>query len=572
MPYLKAGYVIDESRWEELNRQGRNYWWAYIAEILDRVGLTASPVRLTELRERLPEFTVLFIGDAPVRDLVSDLKTWVDEGGMLVGCMTEGLDDLFGNEYAGRIPQPGDEFSIAGELYLDEYQAATEEVRCPIHAGKPLLIISDIRLVRRVDSIPLGEVNGQPVITIWKPRIGYSVYFGFDLAQTFWAIQQGRPVDADHDGDGYLRTGDAIVIGDYEPEIPYTDELLRLLENILYSAHIPLIHQLPPTGDVVPDVLLFYGGDDEGSEGIQVPAAEFMAGRGLPYHINCMQLCGKYGLGPGEIERLRGLGTELSAHFNFIDGFAHPTGFTRDDVERQARAFVERFGHTPVCSNFHWCRWSGYAEPALWLAEQGIGADNSYAHRPLHVLNPVNSIGFAFGTSFPFHFYADHSMGNRRIDVLELPITAYEVGYTAEETDFPTLERALRLAVHYGLTMNFFYHPVYLAQHQTCRDTIDRLLSLIKDWGITAVHSAPDALTRWWNDRSRTVIEDAHWLGDGLAFTARTPSPQGFIAKIPYSGLKPPWTNLPHKVVHKRLRGWLMIVLPPGETQVEVRL
>jgi len=421
-----------------------------------------------------------------------------------------------------------------------------------------------------VDSSTLAVAENHAAITARRHGSGWAFYLGFDLAQTFWVIQQGRPVDADYDGDGYLRTGDAIVIGDREPEIAYTDELLFLLQNMVSVHPIPLIHQIPPDGDTIPDFLLFYGGDDEGSVGIQVPAAEFMASRRLPYHINCMQLDCKFGVGEAEIERMSALGTELSPHYNFINGFKHPTGFTRADVEKQTRAFVEHFGRLPVCSNFHWCRWTGWAEPALWLSEHGIRADNSYAHRQLTVLNPVNSMGFAFGTSYPFHFYADHRSGNRRLDVVELPIVAYEVGYTPDQTDFDILERAILLAAHYQSTMNFFYHPVYIANLGTCRSAIDRLLSLTKESGISALHSAPDAVARWWENRSCTRIEDVRMNDNGLAFVARTPSPSGFIAKIPLQSTEAPSTTLPHRVVEKFGHRWLLLAVPPGETAVEL--
>ncbi|MDH7480488.1 MAG: hypothetical protein QHH26_00765 [Armatimonadota bacterium] len=569
MDLLKAAYVIDEAQWEKTNGEGKTYWWAYIEEILDRIGLTAEKVHAADLPTKLHDFSTLFIGNIDASSLASNLDAWVRNGGTLFACGTSGLDGICGNRFIRQIPQSNDEFSITGELHLTK--GIHKEIRFPIYVGKPLLLAGAIRLVNAESSTVIATTQNHAVITSQKYGDGWAFYFGFDLAKTFWVIQQGRPVDSDYDGDGYLRTGDALVTGDYEPEIPYTDELMILLERFVGLSGIPLIHRLPPVNDKIPDVLLFYGGDDEGSTGVQIPAAEFMASRKLPYHINCMLLDGKYGLNPGEIRRLDELGTELAPHFDFINGFAHPTGFSREDVLTQTKAFIKHFNRQPFTSNCHWCRWTSYHEPALWLSEAGIRGDNSFVHRRLDVLNPTNTIGFAFGTAFPFNIYANHAYGNRRTGVVELPITAYEVGYTAGGTDFPTLERALKLAIHYGSTMNFFYHPVYISQQKTCRNAIDRLLSLIKEWGITPVHSTPDALAKWWIDRNDSQIKDIRKTDGKETFTIQTPSELGCIVKLRYFGA-PPSISLPYRTIKlDKQSSWLMIAVPPGETRVEIK-
>jgi hypothetical protein len=567
--HLKAGYVLDERTRDGAHRQGRNYWWAYIAEVLDRLGLTAVEIPAAQLPQRLHEVSLILLGPGDASSVASELDGWVRAGGTLIACSPEGLDALFGNEFASRLPQPGGEFSVSSELLLQD-TAFTTGIHSPVYPDKPLLIASPIRTVKCLESVVIGQTAAGAVITGRSHGEGWAFYFGFDLAQTFWVIQQGRPVDADHDGDGYWRTPDGVVIEDREPEIAYTDELLFLLQNMVGLQPHPLIHQLPPQGDAVPDVVLYYGGDDEGDVGLRVPAAAFMQNRGLPYHINCMSKDGEFALGPEEAQSLAASGTEVSLHYNFMDGFAHPGGFEETDVESQTKLFLERFGRLPVCANCHWCRWTGWAEPALWMMKQGVKADNSFIHRRADVLNPVNSMGFSFGTSYPFFFWTDHTLGNRRIEFLELPIIAYELGYEGDRTDSPQLERALTLARHYQSTMNFFYHPFYIVRDSGCRAAVDRLLSLIEEQRILALHSTPDGVARWWLDRSNTRIEDVKLDGGRLSFLASTPSPSGFIARIPLGSLTPSEVGFPHRVIEKFGRRWLMLVLPEGETQVEV--
>lgn len=571
MGRLQAGYVLDEHAKDDANRAGQNYWWVYIAEVLDRLGLTATAVPPAEIARRLRDLSLLFVHgrDGSLRD--ADLDAWVRSGGTLIGCHCEGLDDLCGNELLSRAQQPGDDFSVTAELRLTD-TPFTAWLVPPSDLHKPLLIASPLRAVRAKASQPLGETDIGAVITARQYDAGWAFYFGFDLAQTFWTIQQGRPVNADHDGDGYWRTADAIVIGDHDPEVPYTDILLFLVQNMTAMRPHPMVHQLPPLNGSVPDMVLYYGGDDEGEEGVHSPAAEFMHSRGLPYHINCMLRDGKFAVGPHEAKALAARRTEVSLHYNFMDGFVHPTGFAQADVRSQTEQFVSHFGKRPVCTVTHWCRWTGSAEPALWMSEQGVRADNSYLHCRSVMLNPINLIGFSFGTCYPFFFWTDHALGNSRVEFVELPITAYELGYEGERSDFERIERALDLASHYQATMNFFYHPVYIAKYPACRKAIDRLLSLIQERGLKVLHSTPDAVAQWWLDRSRTRIEEATFQQGTLRFRVCTPSPLGCIVKVPVGSFQTASTRLPHEVSRKFGQKWLMLVLGKGETDVKVEL
>ena len=64
---LAVGVVWDEARREAANSEGRNYWYCYIWEILDRLGIRASRIAPAQLcrRERLKRFGVIIAGDLP---------------------------------------------------------------------------------------------------------------------------------------------------------------------------------------------------------------------------------------------------------------------------------------------------------------------------------------------------------------------------------------------------------------------------------------------------------------------------------------------------------------------------
>jgi len=95
---------------------------------------------------------------------------------------------------------------------------------------------------------------------------------------------------------------------------------------------------------------------------------------------------------------------------------------------------------------------------------------------------------------------------------------------------------------------------------------------LIDERGLLALHSTPDELTRWWLDRSQTRIEDAKYVAGRLSFRVFAPSARGCIVKLPLAARVPTGIRLPHKVIRKFGRKWLMLVLPQGETQVGLSL
>lgn len=571
---LNAAYVLEEQARKQAHQSDRNYWWAYIAEILDRLGLTADEVSPEELSERLGELAVLFVGDLDASGESSALEVWVREGGVLIGCRTRGLDALFGNRFLAAIPQERGPFSLSGAFSLRP-SPFTRGIACPLNPEQPLLMASPIRKVQAVDSEELGGMDGGAAVTARRYGKGWAFYWAFDPAQTCWVIHQGRPVDRDWDGDGSLRAGDGILIEDNDPEVPYTDQVMFLLQKMVGVLPFPLIHQLPPGADgSVPDALFFYGGDDEGDPTVDQPAFRFMLKSGLPYHINAMpDAGGHFGVSAVDAVSMQEAGCEISMHYDFVRGFDVGKAYTQEDLAAQTRLFVEAFGKTPVCANTHCVRWTGWHEPALWMSQDGLQAVNGKVHRKSPPSNPVNLVGFSFGTAFPFHYWTDHTLANRRLDFLDLPIVAYECGYKDKQTtDFPVLKRAVQVAVHYQMILNVFYHPLYIAQYAACRKAIAWLLGQIKARGLSILHSTPDRVTQWWLARSQSRVEDVRADAASLDFTVSCAYFEGCVVKVPLGDRTVESASVPYAVRETFSDPWVYLVVPPGETQVQVRL
>jgi hypothetical protein len=587
---LRAAYVQSAPARRAANAAGRNYWSAYVEEICDGLGLTAQAIEPADLTPGTLSAISTLILPRPSGDWLSasgcaNLAAWVRAGGLLVGLGVEGLDELFGVEGLGEGLEQDDDYSCAGQLTYEAHPLTAGAV-WPLHPEAPGPLLAPIRLVKAQESERLAEVRdraGHPTgcaaITHRRLGDGAGLYFAFDLAQHMWVAHQGRPIDADYDGDGYYRLSDAMPARAFEPELPYADQLLFLLRDVIAQTGQPLLSPLSPlpgTGQPA-DALFFWGGDDEAAEGTQVWASNWMREAGLPYHLNLMPLKdGSFTVSRAEFEGIKANGHEPSLHYDFQTDFPHPYAFTEAEVLQQAQWYEDAFGERAACSVFHWCHWVGWAEPAEWMLRAGGCADNSRIHRSSPPLNPVNLLGYAFGTSFPFHFYRDWRGGNERLPFLSEPITAYECGYdgASDTTDFTQLHRGLEMAVTYHLTTDLFFHPINVFRYVSCREAILEVLRWLEERGVVARHMGNDELARWWFARSQATLTDTTVARDATTFTVTCDWPDGCVVQVPCrgepAGVDPPGV-CEYRVRTEPWGRWLDVSCPAGTHQVTVR-
>ena len=596
---LRMAFVHDSQQHAAAGPAERNHWDVYLREILDQLGARAEEVSPAVLHdpEGLKAYATILLGNLSAETLSAqarnNLHAWIRGGGTLVAFSTPGIDDICGNRHMGKLDQTPDPFTCTASFALKPHRL-TAEVHSPLHPDQRLLIFSDAQKVKAEESSELarlydlhGEDTGYAAVTARQLEQGHAFYFAFSVPQTMWVLHQGRPVDRDYDGDNMLRHSDAIVIRPHSIEVAYADELLFLLQNMIATHSHPLIHQLPPLpSDAsdgehgkgrVPDALFYWGGDDEGSiDGIQLAASDWMKQHALPYHINAMiGKSGQFGLSVEDAEKIRANGHEIAPHFNFMRGFPATAGFTRQDVLAQANAFRRHFASGWTCSVNHCCRWTGWAEPAQWMQEAGGKADNSFTHSPSPPPNPVNMLGFASGTAFPFWFYDDWRSGNRKIDFLEEPITAFECGYLKDQTDFGTVHKAIDCAARYHLTMNMFYHPVYIARQPACRAAIEEALRYLKARQIRALHFGNDQLYAWWKARTDTRLTAVTVQDNSLGFQVESESPTGVVIKIPLARKRAKSLTIggvarPSDLTAVQYFGqrWAFVVVPRGKTSI----
>jgi len=587
MPQFKAALLYDDDLRAAANTDSRNYWPVYYSEILRRMGLPHTLVSAQQLTtDSLADYAVLLLPPLPdgylTREHAGVLTDWVSAGGLLIAFATPGLDDLFGITVEGTIAQADDEYTASACIRLADEQF-TKQLLLPYDQGAALPVLAPVQQLAAPDCREIARLLSffeqdlhRPAVTYRTIGSGAACYWAFDIAECTWKMHQGRPVYEDYDGDGSLRTMDMVPTRPWTADVPYADLMMFTLRRIIAEHGGVFIHQLPPCDDgSIPDAVFHWGGDDEGVTDVQIPATEFMVQMNLPYHINIMQApIGTHQLSKKSFDRLKQLGCETSIHFNFTTAGQQPYHITRQDLADQLDTYYEAYGEVPVCTVFHCMTWTGWAEPARWLADLGLKGDNNKAHWRYPPSNPVNKCNFAFGTSYPSHYWDDYTRDNRRIEFTSQPVTAYECGYTPQATEFSQLHRAIELAKFWNLTMNLFFHPVYLTRAEP-RAAVKEAFAHIEKLGMTAAHLGTDGLCLWWHERDKSAIEAIERDERNTTIRTHTAYPAGCIVQMLCPQDEPETVQVngrPAQFVIREQHGtrWLYVAMPTGQAEAAI--
>ena len=595
---MEIGYFDDKAYKEKLNRQGKNYWFEYLKEILCQLGISGKEVspKILGSEEGIKDIKVLFIGNQNIGDYgieaVRNIDDWVAQGGMLIGFKTEGLDNVFGNTYQSDIKQPKDDFTLSGYFTFKKHKL-TKGIHSFVCPSQKLLIFSDIRAVITNQSEPLAGLylkkdkkEFASAITTNRYGKGFAVYFSFDVAKTFWVLHHGKPVYRGTEGTKerwWITASQKTVIKDNSNKVGYADEILLLLQNIIALRKYPFIYQIPPKDNKIPVALFHWGGDDEGDgSGIQLKASNWMKEKNLPYHINVMEVGDrKISLSKEDAEKIIKNGHELSCHYNFTmkkSDKNNPLMATESEVERQSKNFRDKFGLKPLAGATHCVIWYGGSEPAKWMRKAGGMANNNYSS-PGPIFNGSN-LNFGFGTSYPYYFYDDAKNKNKRINFMEIPITGYELGHKASgggdkmEVDLPEVYLAADIASYYHLVFNMFYHPYYIYNESGARKAIEGFLDYINRKGITVVHMGTNAVAKWWDGRRKSKLSNVSDHNHTLFFDAFCSYKEGMIIKIPIEekviNLKIDNQNPESEEKNEFGNRWLYFICPYGTHKIQL--
>lgn len=565
------------------HQNGRLWHDAYYPELLDEMGICYDSIAPGELTGCMSKYHVILLGDFDA-GTIENLDDWVRSGGVLLGFLTQGQDELFGVKGVGRIEQTDDEFTISCYLRLIEDYSLL-----PFEDGwtNTLPVISPIRNLELAEG---GDLIGTllpplsfcidykeskniqflvPGVVRRKNGHGWCWYFNFNLGQTLRLFHQGRPVDRDWDGDGMYRSADGIVFTSAQNiENPFGDYYLELLRNAFDSAGVLSKFYYPPADNKLVDLLYYYGGDDEcDPTGVQAIAVRRMHEAGYPYHINIM--CNSerkgYALSQQTYQEMIEYGQEPSIHFDF---FKPRTPISFDEFTEQLDLFEHTYGATPKVYVNHCVMFWGWTDLARWSQARGLIGDNGrFPVRLMPDSNPINSHGFAFGTSYPHFVYDDAAHGDEKLHFLYIPACLYEPRITLKNraSDYEALEAFLDKAQKNAWFVPMFFHPVYIAK---CDDawralTAAHEVARQKDWRVLEL--GVDAVANWWFERSDSILRDI----DENTFMVDAVSSHGITLRLPVQMLNKKLTidgeeiTIERREIYGRL--CVLAVIPQGK-------
>lgn len=535
---MRLDVVVEPEHARRVWDAGENAWFLYAREVLEHltVGYTTVPAASLPGSGRV----LLLPAVPPLTDSrVRALERWVRDGGGLILCGDPGpLSALAGVRVTGAVAEahvevrradpwgepPDVELHAFGGAQLDRTDDGTEVLATWVHSGRA-------------------------VITNRRLGAGQVTVFGADLWQSIVRIHQGWPVSGDDvpPADGTAPVDDAILKCDDGLALSYDHDRamapgagtfgqpFRYAQPV--TAPAPMFHR--PHADLwrglfasvlfwtaeqvaephawlsywphgVPAVAHMSHDSDGNTDASADAALEAFGAANVPVTW-CFLHPGGYS--PRIYKEVAEAGHEIALHYNAM-GESELARWGFEYLEAQLRWAIDTTGADRIVSNKnHYTRWEGWHEFYLWCERLGIEIDQSRGP------SKQGNVGFPFGTcqvTFPI---ADRAEGNRRIDVLSLPMQAQDLWYTcAVENREVFLEQALR---HHGVA-HFLFHGRNIVVHPEVRQ---------------AVVDTADAARRrgmpWWtseriNDwvrRRRQVRLTAEQVEGGLVVSASSAVP-----------------------------------------------
>lgn len=523
--------VVDSAAAASRRGNGIDSWESAAArESLSVLGL---PFSLHDLASdwSVPAVGVALVVDTPDDDAAAALLNWADGGGHLVACGGDPSWTGVGGDVVG------EDLVVLGSGITSE--CVPRRVRA--FGGHAL------RLPAGTDADATVEAewasSGRPAIVRIPHGQGAVTVVGPDVWGAIVRITQGWPVEADgvaaKDGsapmdDGILKCDEAIALSldddrilpegatrfgeTYEhvmpPStslpffgVPHADLWREALLHILLSAAGPaaaFVYFWPDGSPAVGHVSHDSDANDDpsGNAALECFAA-------LDLRVTwCFMYPGGYS--PAIYTEALRAGHEPALHYNaMLDTPDCIWGF--DKLTEQLRWARDQVGNAPIITNKnHYTRWEGWDDFFLWCEELGILVDQS--HGP----SVQGTIGFPFGTCHPHYPVAGAQLGNRLIDVLNLPLQTQDLYLTCtREVKDAFVAEALR---RHGV-VHLLFHGQHLQLREQVREALTEAVTTLRAAGVPFWTSAE--IHAWQVARRQLRVSSAAVPG-GLEITVES--------------------------------------------------
>lgn len=486
------------------DRAEKENYDVFLPEIFTLIGTSITTINESEI-STLSSSDALFIGEGDYSSLKADLTDFCTKGGLLVAINSTGVEDLCNINLGSKVRNQT-EFSVNGHLVFNASEYVDKKF-----LNYSLPVIDDIRVCSTKENVKIlakSKEFGLPLITKNVVGDGKAVYVAFSLTKTLWYKTQGRPVNEDLDGCGFLRMCDAIIVDNTDDlKLPVVDFYLRFIENLLYShANFVFIHQLPADDKGVPyDYIMHFCGDEDWCGKDVFEANDELGKFDIPYHVHMQPLNdGTFKLSKEDFIRAKEQGVQFGLHFDFMtNGLLR---YDYDALKKQLGYYLTAYGETPSVSNTHCFIYNGFGETLHWFDDLGINGFMSYhCQKVNHTnLNEMNMYGFSFGTSYPTHTYLGKANGNKKSGAIGMRVGFYEPR-VHKKADEKQIEKYIDLLKEYSLIGNIFIHPLwFVCDKKPTVKAVEKIVSYAKKDACGYFYTIDVA--NWWADRCNSSI------------------------------------------------------------------
>ncbi len=488
--------LVDPAAVSRRQADGDHAYGLQALEALDHLRL---PYEQWRDSQPLPPAGVLLVAEAETVDTAA-LTAWVEAGGHLV--VTSAVESLA--NLAGLQAQAHSEGLVD---FADQW--AQRPSRALRALGGHALTGAPAEA-----EVLASWTDGPAAVVRTRRGAGTVTIFGVDLWQTVVRILQGYPVLADHapaaDGsapmdEGVLKCEDGLgldVDADRRtpPGEPAVDGSYAYIHPPPYG---PPIFDLPQA-DLWVSVLtqtLWTGLDAGGAHGwihywpAGVPAMAHMShdsdgnidedGQAAldsfaeaEVAVTWCQVYRDNAYSPHIYEQITADGHEHALHYNAMDD-ADIAQWGWEQIRDQYAWAQKVTGVEKIRSNKnHYTRWENWTEFYEWCERLGIEIDESRGPSKL------GTVGFTFGTAHVDFPMGEVALGNRRMDVLNLPLHTQDLGWAGHLSCRDVILDGAEL-VH-GVA-HFLYHGPHLRTKPYVRETCAEVAQLARARGM-----------RWW--------------------------------------------------------------------------
>lgn len=492
--------VVDDEEVRARHRDGHDVWSGYAAEVLDHLRLPSTVLAPADVPQRLDGIGVLVFPAAPSLpgDVADRVAAWIEGGGVALICGGAG-------SLGPALGLRDGEARAEGHVHVEPVAALPSAPDVDLHGFGGVAVTAP-------DSAEVWarwSGDGAPAAVSVRSGQGLAVVFGVDPWQSIVRIQQGWPVHTDGvppaDGsapvdEGILKTDDGLALSydrdralppGQSPQDAYSPGRPALVAApIFHRPHADLwrwlvLHGLLAAADHrgvvlawlhywpagVPALGHLSHDSDQNKDVDAKTAIDAFGAAGAPATW-CH--CFPGGYSPEWVEAIAAAGHEQALHYNAL-GDVERARWGREYLAEQHAWASEMVGRHIVSNKNHYLRWEGWTEFYAWCEELGIELDESYGP------SKPGNIGFPFGSSHVSFPLGPASEGNRRYDVLSLPLHTQDLYVFGHESVRDVIvEQALE---HHGVA-HFLFHGANLTPNPEAVDACVAVVRAGRDRGM----------------------------------------------------------------------------------------